>query len=104
MRRRYRVGDRPEPARRVVEHHGCHGAGTLGEEREQLCDAVRWDIAAEPTQAGNEHELELRDHRAFDTNEQVVKRAVLEMILDPGTPDPTDTPVHDNELAMVDVP
>ena len=62
------------------------------------------DLAPEPAQAGHEHELELRDDRALDANEQVVERAVLEMILDPGTADPADPAVHDDDLAMVDMP
>jgi hypothetical protein len=33
-----------------------------------------------------------------------VKAPVLEVILDPGTADPSDPPVDDRDLAMVDVP
>ena len=40
----------------------------------------------------------------FDAHEQVVERAVLEVILDSCTADPADAAVDDDDLAMVDVP
>ena len=73
---------------------GGNSSGTL----------ARRDLAAEPAQAGDEHELQLRDDRAFDADEQVVELAVLEVILDPGAADPADPAVDDHDLAMVDVP
>ena len=44
------------------------------------------------------------DDRALDAHEQVVERAVLEVILDPGAADPADPAVDDHDLAVVDVP
>ena len=63
----------------------------------------RRDVAAEPAQARDEDELQLRDDRPLDAHEQVVELAVLEMILDPGAADPADPAVDDDDLAMVDV-
>ena len=98
------VGDRPEPSRRVVEHDRGDRARSRVEWREELRGAGRRDRATEPAQAGDEHELELRDDRALDAHEQVVELAVLEVILDPGAADPADPAVDDHDLAVVDVP
>ena len=65
---------------------------------------LRRDLAAEPAEARDEDELQLRHDRPFDANEQVVKGAVLEVILDPGAPDPADPAIDDDDLAMVDMP
>ena len=80
------------------------GARAFVERWEELRDALRRDLAAEPAQARDEHELQLRHDRPFDANEQVVKRAVLEVILDSRTADPADPAVDDDDLAMVDMP
>ena len=60
--------------------------------------------AAKPANAGEKHELELRDHGTGDTNEQVVKPTILEVVLDSGAADPADPAVDDDDLAMVDMP
>ena len=64
------------------------------------CDRNR---PTEPAEARDEDQLELRDHRAGDADEQVVEAAVLEVILDPGAADPADAAVDDDDLAMIDV-
>ena len=61
-------------------------------------------LTAEPAEAREEDELELRDDRARDAEEQVVEAAVLEVVLDAGAADPADAPVDDHDLAVVDVP
>ena len=80
---------------------GLEPSSSGGKSSEALVDR---DLATEPAQAGDEHELELRDDRALDAHEQVVELAVLEVILDPGAADPADPAVDDHDLAVVDVP
>ena len=87
-----------------MEHDRGDRTRPLVEWREELRGAGRRDRATEPTQAGDEHELELRDDGTLDAHEQVVERAVLEMILDPRAADPADSAVDDDDLAVVDVP
>ena len=94
------VGDRAVAARRVVEDDRGDVAGALV--REQRFDPVR--LPAQPAQARDEDELELRHDRPGDPDEQVVEAPVLEVILDPRAADPADPAVHDDDLAMVDVP
>ena len=60
-------------------------------------------VAAEPAEARDEHELELSDDGAGHPQEEVVEAAVVEVVLDPGAADPARLPVHDEELAVVDV-
>ena len=80
------------------------GLGALVERREQGLDTARRDLAAKPAQTGDEHQLQLRDDWAFDPHEQIVKLAVLEVVLDAGTTDPTDPTIDDDHLPVVDVP
>jgi hypothetical protein len=67
-------------------------------------EPLRRDRAAEPAEAGEEDELQLRDHRAREADEQVVEAAVVEVVLDPGAADPGDAAVDDEQLAVVDAP
>ncbi len=62
------------------------------------------DRPTKPTEAGEEDQLQLSDHRTSDPHEQVVEATVLEVVFDPGSADPADSSVDDDELAMVDVP
>ena len=62
------------------------------------------DRTAQPREARDEHELELRDDRASDAQKEVVEAAVLEVILDACAADPADPAVDNDDLAMVDVP
>ena len=73
----------------------------LGEEGVEL---LRRDGAAEPAEAGEEHELQLRDHRPRKADEQVVEATIGEVVLDPRAADPADAAVDDEELAVVDAP
>jgi hypothetical protein len=52
------------------------------------------DLTSEPAETEDEHELELRDNRACDAQEQIVRTTVCEVILDSSTADPADTAVH----------
>ena len=61
------------------------------------------DRSAEPAEAGEEDQLELRGHRAGHAHAEVVEAAVVEVVLDPGAADPADPAVDDEELAVVDV-
>jgi hypothetical protein len=97
------LGDRPVPAGSVVKYdrgNGVRAALQRGEEGVQLGGR---DPTAEPAKTGKKDELELGNHRAGDPHEQVVKAAVLEVVLDSGAADPADAPVDDHELAVVDV-
>ena len=87
-----------------MEHDRRHGVRTLVERGEQLRNVVRGDLALEPAKAGHEHELQLRHDGAADADEEVVEFAVLEVVLDPGAADPADPSVHDDDLAVVDMP
>ena len=60
--------------------------------------------AAEAAEAREHDELELRDDRPFEPEEEVVEAAVLEVVLHPGAADPADPAVDDEHLAVVDVP
>ena len=101
---RDRGRDRPEPPRGVVEDDGGHRSGARVEGREQPGGAVHRNDATQPAEAGDEDELQLRDDRSLDADEQVVELAVLEVILDPGASDPADAAVDNHDLAVVDVP
>ncbi len=92
--------DRAVGTGRVVQDRRGHRA-RLGvrEERRQL---LRRHAAAEPAEAGDEHELELRDDRPGHAHEQVVEAAVGEVVLDPRATDPADAAVDDEQLAVVD--
>ena len=95
--------DRTVPAGRVVEHL----AGTLAPRlvlREEGVELLGRDRAAEPAEAGEEDELELRDDRPGDADEQSWKRPSCEVVLDPRAADPADAAVDDEELAVVDAP
>ena len=72
----------------------------VGKERVEL--PLR-DRAAEPAEAREEDELELRDHRPGEPHEEVVEAAVVEVVLDPAAADPADPAVDDDELAVVEV-
>jgi hypothetical protein len=98
---RDRVGDRPVAAGRVVQDGRRHVTGL--ERGEEDVHVVSRQRAAEPTEARDEDELQLRDDRARDADEQVVEAAVLEVILDAGPTDPADAAVDDECLAVVDV-
>ena len=100
---RDRVGDRPVAAGRVVEDDGRNGIRPGIELREQRLEIGRGNLASEPPEAGEEHELQLCDHRAGDAEEQVVEAAVLEVVLDAGAADPADSTVDDHDLAVIDV-
>ena len=71
--------------------------------REQAVEVLGRNLAAEPTEARDEDELKLRDDGPGHTEEEVVEAAVLEVVLDPGATDPADTPVHEHNLAVVDM-
>ena len=87
---------------RVVEHRRRDRARLeLGEEGVEL---LRRHGAAEPAEAGEEHELQLRDHRPREADEQVVEATVGEVVLDPRAADPADAAVDDEDLAVVDAP
>ena len=101
---RDRGGDRPEPTWGVVQDDRRNRVSALIQLREQGVDLSDANPAAEPAEAGQEDELELCDHRAGDTDEQVVEATVLEVVLDSGAADPTYAAVDDYELAMVDMP
>ena len=94
--------DRPVPARRVVQHAGGDPGGVVvvGEEGVEM---PARDLSAEPAERREEDELELGHDRSRHPEEQVVEAAVVEVILDPGAADPPDSPVDDEELAVVDV-
>ena len=70
---------------------------------EQAVELLGRNLPAEPAEARDENELELRDHGPRHTEEEVVEAAVLEVVLDPGAADPADTPVHEHDLAVVDM-
>ena len=72
--------------------------------REEGVELGRRHRAAEPAKAGEEDQLQLGDDGACHADEQIVEAPVLEVILDPGAPDPADPAVHDDHLAVVDVP
>ena len=95
------VGDRAVLARRVVQddRRDLARAG-FGE---QAVELLGRNLAAEPAEARDEDELELRDDGPGHTEEEVMEAAVLEVVLDPGAADPADTPVHEHDLAVVDV-
>ena len=65
--------------------------------------ALEGNRPAEPAKARDEDELELRDDRALESDEEIVEATVLEVILDAGPSDPADPPVDDHGLAVVDV-
>jgi hypothetical protein len=90
-----------EASRRVVEHAGGHGLPTRLERREQLVEDY---LPAEPPDAREEDELELRHDRPRDAHEEIVEAPVPEVILDAGATHPSDRTVDDRELAVVDVP
>src|SRR6185503_2294218 len=96
--------DRPEASRRILEHARPQGRPTRLEYGEQVMQGRESNLSAEPADARQEDELDLRDDRPGDTYEQVVKAAILEVILDAGAPDPPDAAVDDHELAVVNVP
>ena len=79
-------------------------AASAARARERAASSPGGHGAAEPAEAREEDELELRDDRPLDADEEVVEAAVLEMVLDPGAADPADPPVDDDDLAVVDVP
>src|SRR4030095_14078875 len=89
--------------RRVVEDERRNGVRPRVEVREERLDVVPRDRAAEPPEAGEEHELELRDYRAGHPQEEIVEAAVLEVVLDAGSTDPPDSAVDDYELAVIDM-
>ena len=101
---RDRIGDRPVAAGSVVQDAGRHRLGPVLQGGKECVELSPVDLAAEPAKTRQEDELELRHHRAFDTDKDVVEAAVLEVVLDACAPDPADMTVHDHELAMVDVP
>ena len=74
------------------------------ERREEHREIGRRDLATEPADARDEHELELSDDRPGDAHEEIVEAAVLEVVLDPRSADPPDATVDDRDLAVVDVP
>jgi hypothetical protein len=86
------IRDRPVAPGRIVENERRDAVGPrlqLGEERRDLgC----LDRAAEPTKAREEHQLELRDDRAGDAEEEVMEAAVLEVVLDTGSADQPTRP------------
>ena len=88
-------------AGRVVKDDGRNGVRPRVERREERVDLG--NRASEPPEAGEEHELELRHHRAGSPQEQVVEAAVLEVVLDAGSADPADPAVDDHDLAVIDV-
>ena len=98
-----RLRDRPVSARRVVEDGRGDRARATVEPGKQGRQARGVDGSPEPAERPEEDELELRDHRALDADEEIVEAAVGEVVLDPGTPDPADAPVHQHDLAVVDV-
>ena len=95
--------DRPVAPRRVVQHGRRDRAGHVLGAGKSASSSSRPDRSAQPAEGREEDELQLRDHRAGQPHEEVVEAAVVEVVLDPGTADPADAPVDDDELAMVDV-
>ena len=96
------LGDRPEASRGVVKDaHGHLPGPERGEQRVELLGVHR---AAQPAEAREKDELQLRDDGARDADEHVVKAAVLEVVLDACAADPARAPVDDHDLPMVDVP
>ena len=89
-------------AGRVVQHRRRDRARL--ELREEGVELLRRDGAAEPAEAREEHELQLRDDRPGEADEQVVEAAIGEMVLDPRAADPADAAVDDEQLAVVDAP
>ena len=69
----------------------------------KLVKCRRRERAAQPPEAGEEHERELIDHRPGDAYEQIVEAPVAEVVLDPGAADPAGAAVDDRHLAMVEV-
>ena len=95
--------DRTERPRRVVQDAGAQRVVPAVERGEQRVELGGGHPSAEPAEARDEDELELRDDRAGDADEEVVEAAVLEVVLDPGAADPAGPAVDDDRLAMVDV-
>ena len=87
-----------------MEHNGRNGVITSVERGKQLGNALHRNRPSEPTQAGDEDQLQLSYHRAFDPDEQVMKCTIFEMILDPGATHPADPAVDHDDLPMIDVP
>jgi len=87
-----------------VQHCRWHRAGNVVVNGEEGVELLRRDLSAEPAEAGEEDQLELRGHRTAHTQEEVVEAALVEMVLDPGAADPANPAVDDDELAMVDAP
>ena len=77
---RDRIGDRPVPARRVVQHASGNRASL--ERREEGIQFGDGNRSSQPAEAGEKDELELGDDRAGDAQEQVVEATVLEVVLD----------------------
>src|SRR6185503_13655276 len=98
-----RLSDRPEAARRVVEHRRRYLRVRAVRGGEQLGERRHGHLAAEPAKAAEEDELELLNYGPGHAEEQVVETAVREVILDPGAADPPDPSVDDHDLAVVDV-
>ncbi len=70
--------------------------------REEKLEIVQGNDAAQPAECRDEHELQLRDDRPGDTEEEIMEAPVVEVVLDPRAADPADAAVDDDELAVVD--
>ncbi len=70
----------------------------------ELVELHRWDRSAEPAEARDEDQLQLRGHRSGDPHEEVVEAAVVEVVLDARATDPPDAAVDYDELSVVEVP
>ena len=100
---RDRVGDRPEAARARCAARPRARASPRACAGNRLGSVLDRHGAAEAAEAREHDELELRDDRPLEPEEQVVEAAVLEVVLDPGAADPADPAVDDEQLAVVDV-
>ena len=96
--------DRAIAARRVVQHGRRDGLRDVLVGGKQGVELLQRDRSAEPAEAGDEDELQLRDHRPGHPDEEVVEAAVGEVVLDPGATDPAGAAVDHDELSMVEVP
>ena len=100
---RDRVGDRPVPAGRVVEHDGrdrIRAASSAG----KSASSSPGDLTPSQRRLARKTSWSCETTGPFDADEEVVEAAVVEVILDPGAADPADAAVDDHDLAMVDVP
>src|SRR4029450_3244733 len=94
----------PVPTGRVGEDGRRNGVRACLELREERLEVLRWDRAAEPPEAGEEHELELPDHWAGGPREGLGEAPPPEISPDAAPANPAEPAIDDDELAVIDVP